>query len=148
MNVKDIMTPTPACCVATTKLKDVVKMMIDNDCGEIPVVAAKDDKRPIGVITDRDIVVRTIGQGVNPLDKTVEFCMTVPCITVTPDMTLVECCSVMETHQIRRVPVIDESNQLVGIVAMADVAQNAGRRTAADVIKEVSQPGQPSNKAA
>ena len=147
MNVKDLMTPNPASCVPSTKLKDVVKMMIDNDCGEIPVVAAKDDKRPIGVITDRDIVVRTIGQGANPLDKTVEFCMTVPCITVTPDMSLVECCSVMETHQIRRVPVIDEKNMLVGIVSMADVAQNAGRRAAAEVIKEVSQPTQGSKAA-
>lgn len=142
MNVKDIMTANPASCVATTKLKDVAKLMVDNDCGEIPVISSKEDRRPIGVITDRDIVVRTVGQGVNPLDKTVEFCMTIPCITVTPETSIVECCSVMETHQIRRVPVIDESGKLVGIVAMADVAQNAGRRSTADVIKEVSQPGQ------
>ena len=58
MQVKDVMTTDPACCISETALQEVAQMMIDHDCGEIPVVENKETKRPIGVITDRDIVCR------------------------------------------------------------------------------------------
>ena len=141
MNVKDFMTADPVCCTTETPLQDVARMMIDNDCGEIPVVSSKDERRPIGVITDRDIVVRILGKGLNPLEKKAGDCMTEPCVTVNPEMSLVECCGLMETHQIRRVPVVDERGRLAGIVALADVAEHGGRRTTSDLLQQVSQPG-------
>ena len=140
MDVQSFMTPDPASCVPSTPVTDVARMMVDNDCGEIPVVNNKEERKPVGVVTDRDIVVRTIACGDNALTKTAGDVMTAPAVTVTPTVSLVECCDVMEREQIRRVPVVDESGRLVGIVALADVAQNAGRRTTAEVIKEVSQP--------
>jgi len=139
MKVTELMTPDPACCTPQTKLTDVARMMAENDCGEIPVVTSREDRKPIGVITDRDIVVRTLGAGDDPMQKTAGDCMTTPCITVTPETTLVECCDVMEQNQIRRVPVVDDGGRLVGIVALADVTKCAGRRTTAEVIKEVSE---------
>jgi len=141
MNVKDFMTTDPACCTKDTPLQDVARMMTDNDCGEIPVVSSKEDRQPIGVVTDRDIVVRIVGQGQNALDKRAGDCMSEPCVTVTPDMSLVECCGLMETHQIRRVPVVDERGKLCGIVALADVAEHGGRRTTSELLQQVSQPG-------
>lgn len=140
MDVQKIMTPDPACCTPTTPITEVARMMVDNDCGEIPVVENKDSRKPVGVVTDRDIVVRTIACGDNALTKTAGDVMTTPPVTVSPEMTLVECCDVMEREQIRRVPVVGESGRLIGIVALADVAQHAGRRTTAEVVKEVSQP--------
>ena len=140
MDVKTVMTPDPACCTPQTKLADVAKMMLDNDCGEIPVVADKETRKPVGVITDRDIVIRTLAKGIDPSSKCVGDCMTSPAVTVTPDMTLVECCDVMEKEQIRRVPVVGTDGRLCGIVSLADVAMNAGRRTTAEVVKEVSEP--------
>ena len=140
MDVKTVMTPDPACCTPQTRLADVAKMMLDNDCGEIPVVADKETRKPVGVITDRDIVVRTLAKGVDPTQKCVGDCMTSPAVTVTPDMSLVECCDVMEKEQIRRVPVIGSDGRLCGIVSLADVAMHAGRRTTAEVVKEVSEP--------
>ena len=71
MKVKEVMTANPACCLTDTGLQEVAQMMIDNDCGEIPVVESMEEKRPIGVITDRDIVCRTVARGLNPLDLTV-----------------------------------------------------------------------------
>jgi CBS domain-containing protein len=139
MNVKDVMTPDPVCCTSSTKLTEVARMMIDNDCGEIPVVESKEKRKPIGVVTDRDIVIRTIGCNVDPMQKTAGDVMTTPVVTATPDMSLVECCDLMEQNQVRRVPVVDESGCLCGIVALADVAQSAGRRTTAEVVKEVSE---------
>ena len=140
MDVRSVMTPDPACCTPQTKLADVAKMMLDNDCGEIPVVADKDSRKPVGVITDRDIVIRTLARGSDPMQKTAADCMTSPAVTVTPEMSLVECCDVMEREQIRRVPVLDADGRLCGIVAIADVAMHAGRRTTAEVVKEVSEP--------
>ena len=140
MKVKDLMTADPACCVSETALQEVAQMMIDHDCGEIPVVDDKETKRPIGVITDRDIVCRAFAKGLNPLDLTVADCMTTPCVTVTPEMTVGQCAWLMEDKKIRRVPVIDADGRCCGIVALADIALRGKAGVTAEVVKEVSEP--------
>lgn len=139
MQVKEIMTADPACCTSENGLQEVAQMMVDNDCGEIPVVENKETKLPIGVITDRDIVCRTVARGLNPLDLTVADCMSKPCVTVTPDMSVEECSRILEENKIRRVPVVDADGSCCGIVALADIALHASSSVAADVVKEVSE---------
>ena len=139
MQVKEIMTTDPTCCTAETTLPEVARMMVENDCGEIPVVNTKAIKVPIGVVTDRDIVCRTIAKGLNPLELTVGDCMSEPCVSVTPEMTLEECCRVLEENQIRRVPVVDAHGFCCGIVALADIALQTKKNVAGDVVKEVSE---------
>lgn len=141
MQVNDVMTPDPACCTADTTLQEVAKLMVDHDCGEIPVVDGKETKKPIGVITDRDIVVRSVAKGNNPLDLTAADCMSKPCVTVTPEMSMEECGNILETNKIRRVPVVDQSGVICGIVAVADLALRAGGNVSTEVVKEVSEPG-------
>jgi CBS domain-containing protein len=138
MQVKEIMTADPACCTSETTLQEVAGMMVEHDCGEIPVV--ENSKRPIGVITDRDIVCRTVAQGINPLDLTVSDCMTTPCIAVTPEMSVEECCRILEDNKIRRVPVVDASGRCCGIVALADIALHAKSNATVEVVQEVSEP--------
>jgi CBS domain-containing protein len=140
MQVRNVMTADPACCISETALQEVAQMMIDHDCGEIPVVENKETKLPIGVITDRDIVCRTVARGLNPLDLTVAECMTKPCVTVTPDMSIEECSRIMEENKIRRVPVVDAAGCCCGIVALADIALRAQKGVTAEVVKEVSEP--------
>jgi CBS domain-containing protein len=140
MEVKDIMTPDPACCTPDTTLQRVAETMVENDCGEIPVVENAASMKPVGVITDRDIVCRTVAKGLNPLTMMVSECMTTPCVTVTPDTSLDECCRVLEENQIRRVPVVDAGGACCGIVALADIAKHAKKRETAEVVKEVSEP--------
>jgi CBS domain-containing protein len=140
MKVKDVMTADPACCISESALQEVAQMMVDHDCGEIPVVDNKETKLPIGVITDRDIVCRTVARGINPLDLTVADCMSKPCVTVTPAMSVEECSRIMEENKIRRVPVVDAGGSCCGIVALADIALNAKRNVAAEVVREVSEP--------
>ena len=139
MEVKDIMTPDPACCTPDTTLQRVAEMMVENDCGEIPIIENETNRQPVGVITDRDIVCRTVAKGLNPLSLTASECMTTPCVTVTPDTSLDECCRVLEENQIRRVPVVDASGACCGIVALADIAKHAEKRETAEVVKEVSE---------
>ncbi len=140
MQVKEVMTADPACCTPEDGLRDVAQLMIDHDCGEIPVVENKESNLPIGVITDRDIVCRTIARGLNPLDLSVADCMTKPCVTVTPDMLIEECSRILEENQIRRVPVVDAEGSCCGIVSLADIALRVRKNVAGEVIKEVSQP--------
>ena len=140
MKVKDMMTSDPACCTSDTALPEVARMMIDKDCGEIPVVENKSSKIPVGVVTDRDIVCRTVANGLNPLDLTAADCMTKPIVTVTPDMSLEECCRIMEEKLIRRVPVVDDRGACVGMLAVADVARHTGKNVAGHVVREVSEP--------
>jgi CBS domain-containing protein len=140
MEVKDVMTTDPACCTPDTTLQRVAEMMVENDCGEIPVIENAASMKPVGVITDRDITCRTVAKGLNPLTMTASECMTTPCVTVTPDTPLDECCKVMEESQIRRVPVVDADGACCGIVALADIAKHARGRDTAEVVKEVSEP--------
>ena len=140
MKVKDMMTRDPACCTSDTSLQEVARMMVENDCGEIPVVENKSSNLPVGVVTDRDIVCRSVANGLNPLDLTAADCMTKPIVTVTPDMSLEECCRIMEEKLIRRVPVADDRGACIGMVAVADVALHTGKNVAGHIVKEVSEP--------
>jgi CBS domain-containing protein len=134
---REVMTADPACCTAHTTLDQVAKLMVLNDCGEIPVVDNQD--QPIGVITDRDIVCRVVAEGRNPSGHTVEEFMTRPVVTVRADAPLDQVLSTMEQHKIRRVPVVDERGCCAGIIAQADVAVTAGERTVGQLVREVSQ---------
>lgn len=138
MKVSEIMTTNPACCTPETGLQEVARMMVENDCGEIPVVDGKRTMRPVGVVTDRDIVVRRVAEGQNPLEADAGDIMSSPVVTATPDMTLEDIGNLMEEHQLRRVPVVDEAGAVCGIVAQADVAQHAHPREVAEVVREVS----------
>jgi CBS domain-containing protein len=140
MQVKEVMTADPTCCISETGLQEVAQMMVDHDCGEIPVVENKQTKIPIGVITDRDIVCRTVARGLNPLDLTVADYMSKPCVTVTPEMSIEECSRILEENKIRRVPVVDADGSCCGIVALADIALHDKRSAAAEIVKEVSEP--------
>ncbi len=140
MQAKDMMTTDPACCTADTTLPEVARMMVDQDCGEIPIVENTSSKVPIGVVTDRDIVCRTVANGLNPLDLTAADCMSKPAVTVTPDISLEECVRIMEEKLIRRVPVVDDRGSCVGIIALADIALHTGKNVAGHIVKEVSEP--------
>lgn len=138
MQTREIMTNDPACCGPDTPLPEVARLMVEHDCGEIPVV--DETKKPIGVVTDRDITCRTVAEGKNPLELTARDCMSSPAVTVTPDTSVDDCCKTMEENQVRRVPVVDESGACCGMVSQADVAQRGSKDEAAEVVREVSRP--------
>ena len=131
MNVQEIMTKDPACCTQDTGLQEVAKMMVDNDCGCIPIVDSKDSKKPVGIITDRDIATRVVAEGKNPLDLTAKDAMTKNVVTVTPEMSIEDCCNLMEEKQLRRIAVVDQNGACCGIVAQADIAINANEHKTA-----------------
>jgi CBS domain-containing protein len=133
---RDLMTADPACCSADTTLDRVAQLMVSHDCGEIPIVDSAG--RPIGVITDRDIVCRVVAEGKNPVDHTATEYMTRPAITVRGDAPLDEVVATMEAHQIRRVPVLDQQGCCAGMIAQADIAGTGDQEAVAELVQEVS----------
>ena len=133
---RDVMTRDPACCTPHTTLDQVAKLMVQNNCGEIPVVDVNDQL--IGVITDRDIVCRAVADGKNPMAHTVDTCMSQPVVTVGADASLDDVVSTMEQHQIRRVPVVDERGCCAGIISQADVARAEPLPEVGALVREVS----------
>jgi CBS-domain-containing membrane protein len=113
-------------------------MMVDNDCGCIPVVESYENMKPVGTITDRDIAVRTFTGNRNTLDLTASDVMTADIISIEPEMSIEECCDVMEDAQIRRVLVVDNNGACCGIVAQADIAEYASPHQTAKTVSEIS----------
>ena len=133
---RDIMTPSPQCCSGETTLNDVANLMVEADCGEIPVTDSSN--RLVGVITDRDIVCRAVAKGKNPSAVTAAEIMTEPVVCVNEDTTLEKVMGVMEENQIRRVPVVDAAGCCCGIISQADVALNAREGQVGELVREVS----------
>ena len=138
--VTSVMTANPACASAETPLREVARLMIENDCGEIPVVDTKG--MPVGVVTDRDITVRIVAEGRDIMNATASDAMSAPVQTVREDSSLKDATALMESSKIRRVPVVDASGKLTGIVSVADIALAGKDGQTAKVVKEVSEPGQ------
>ena len=138
MQVREIMTKSPAHATPDTSIQEIARMMVDNDCGCIPVVDGGSGVKPIGMITDRDIVVRSVAENKNPLDMQAGDLMTGGIVTVSPETSVEECANLMENKQIRRVAVVDDNGGLCGMVAQADIAINAPTHMTAEVVQEVS----------
>ena len=138
MDLDRLMTHNPKFCLATSPLDEVARAMRDEDVGEIPVVDL--DRHPIGVITDRDMVVRTLAAGRNPLDVRVQDCMTAPPVVIQENASVEDCARLMERQKIRRVPVVDAKGALCGIVSLADLERSDARSLQNEVTRAVSQP--------
>lgn len=139
MRIKEIMTANPKCCVPETPVPEIAQLMVECDCGEIPIVEDLSSMRPVGVVTDRDITCRVVAQLREPSETTARDCMSSPVITVKPDTLVEECCKLMRLHQIRRIPVVDADGRLCGLVAQADLIKHVPEQTS-EVLRKVSQP--------
>ena len=123
-HVRDIMTPDPACVTERDTIREVARIMAHEDTGIVPVV---DGKKIIGMITDRDIVVRLVAEGKDPTNAHVKEAMTRSVRSVKENDTVKDVLDVMSGSQVRRVPVINDRNEIVGIVSMGDVATNTNQ---------------------
>lgn len=141
MRVADIMTRDVQSVSSSTNLQTVARHMRDLDVGVIPVV---DRGQLLGVITDRDIVIRAIAAGVDPRQATAADHMSSDPTTVSPDDDVERATEIMAREQIRRLLVV-EGGTLVGILSIGDVAVDTGEDTlAGDALEQISEPAQPS----
>jgi CBS domain-containing protein len=135
MLVKHVMSTAPACCSPDTNLGAVAKLMLEHDCGEIPIC---DGTKLVGVITDRDIACRGFLTGKNPLDVPVKDVMTRTVFTISPDDPIDLALDEMEKYQVRRLPVVDHSGKVIGMVSQADVVGKVPPAKAVELLKAIS----------
>jgi len=132
---REIMTSSVTTATRDMSLRDVAVMMRDGDMGSIPVV---EDGKLVGIVTDRDIVIRSIAEG-KDASSPVGEAMTTEMFSVRPDDFVFEAIRLMGDKQVRRVPVVDETGALAGIIAMADVALEVeDQREIAEALEEIS----------
>ena len=143
MQVKEIMTKSPACCTPDTPVQQVAQEMIKHDCGCLPIIESDAHPKVVGIITDRDIVSRAVAKGENPQFLTAGACMSKQVITASPEMDMDTCCQLMEQHQVRRIPVVDALGFCRGIVAQADIAQACEAEKTAEVVRDISRHSHP-----
>jgi CBS domain-containing protein len=144
LKARDIMTPNPQCVTRNDSLTRAAQIMRDLDVGVIPVVDSTGSMRLEGVITDRDIAVRHVADNHRD-DCTVGDHMTQGGIrTVSPDDDVKDVMKAMQENQVRRIPVVEGEQRLVGIIAQADLAtERVGDRKVGETVEKISEPGSP-----
>lgn len=122
--IRDVMTANPECVSGTDSLRDVARIMKNKDTGVVPVV---DGRKIIGLITDRDIVVRGLAEGKNLESASVSELMTKPVRTVRDDASVNDALDLMNSADVRRVAVVNNDDELVGIVSLGDISINTDK---------------------
>lgn len=136
----ELMTEDPICCLPNDTVTKVSKIMQDNDIGSVPVIDSTRTKKLVGIVTDRDLVLEVMAEERDPQTTKVRDIMTRGVLTCHIDDDLEKTLSAMSGYRLRRIPVVDSEDRIVGIISQADVATRLDmpEKTAA-VIKEISQ---------
>lgn len=136
---EEIMTPNPKCCLPTDSVKMVAETMLREDLGSIPVVDNDQSRKVIGIITDRDLVLKVMAAGINSKRTKVEAVMTRKVVSCRADDDVEKAIDSMSKNQLRRIIVVNEENKILGIISQADVATRVNKsQKTADLVKDVS----------
>ena len=143
--ITELMTRNPTACTPQTPINEVARMMMEEDCGLIPVVENLQDNRLVGVITDRDIVIRVVARDMDPAGTMVHQAMSEEVATLGQDASIDNAVRLMADQQVRRIPIVTGDGKLVGIIAQADLARASAEDSdleneLADAVEEISQP--------
>jgi CBS domain-containing protein len=135
MKLRDVMTPNPQTLDPNATVQDAARVMRDADTGVVPIV---ENGRPVGLITDRDIVVRAVADG-SALNRPLRELATDDLVTAEPDMSTREAAELMGQHQVRRL-LVCEGDRLVGVASIGDLAVKEGKdRRVGNAVEEISQ---------
>ena len=134
-SISEVMTPNPQSVDPSTTVVEAARLMRDGDVGSLPVV---EDGKVVGIVTDRDIAIRVVAEGKDPQGAKVGEIASKDLVTVDPQQDLDEALRLMARHQVRRLPVVEEDGRLVGVVAQADVASEAGDEKTGEMVEEIS----------
>jgi CBS domain-containing protein len=136
MSIQDAMTTNPRSVETSTPVVEAAGLMKSEDVGSLPVL---DGERLVGMVTDRDIVLRVVAEGKDAQSTTVGEIASTDLVTVDPQQQLDEALRLMAQHQVRRLPVVEEDGRLVGILAQADVAKEGQDAQTGQLVQEISE---------
>lgn len=139
---RDVMTPEPACCNPSDSIVRAAQLMKTQDVGAVPVVESSSSPRLVGMVTDRDIVVKGVAAGRSVENATVNEVMTADIVTCREDDDVSEAVARMAERKVRRMPVVDASGRLRGIIAQADIATRVHQdKTTGALVEAISASG-------
>lgn len=138
-NCKDVMTLDPFCCGIFDTLERIAEIMRDQDIGSVMVCDSK-NKKLVGILTDRDITVKCVAGGKDPQTLTAESIMSREPVYCREDDSLQKAMDLMAEHQVRRMPIVDLENRLVGVISQGDIATHTAPKKAGSVVEQISQP--------
>jgi len=140
MQVKEVMTPDPACCVPGDTAQNVAIIMCEHNVGSVPVVVDQQSRKLTGIITDRDLCCSIIAQGLDPKTTPIQQYMRQNPVACHDGENLDGCERAMQKHQIRRIPVVDADGRCIGIVSQADIALKEKPEKVSKTVSEISKP--------
>ena len=136
----DVMTKNPVYCLPGDRVAKVAQLMKSTDIGSVPIVEDEQSKRLVGIVTDRDLVLKIIAKGQDSKSTKVESVMTRQVVTCLAGDNLQKALDAMAEHQLRRIPIVDNNHKIIGIIAQADVATRVNQpEKTAEMVKEISQ---------
>ena len=136
----EVMTRNPVSAVPTDTVVNVAQLMKARDIGPVPIVEDKVSRKLVGIVTDRDLAIKVVADGRDPNTTLVRDVMTRQVVTCREGDDIDSALDAMSTHQLRRIPVVDKDDRLVGIIAQADVALRMDEpEKTGEVVKEISQ---------
>ena len=138
--IADVMTRHPRAVEAQTSVREAARLMEGDDVGSLPVVEAQDSPRLIGVLTDRDIALRVVAAGRDPEKTAVSEVASREIHTVTPDDDLDDALERMARAQVRRLPVVINEGELVGILSQADLPRITKEKNVGEIVGAISRP--------
>jgi len=137
---EDVMTKNPSCCLPDDSAVKAAELMKSKNIGSIPVIENDHTKKLVGIVTDRDLALEIVAKGHNPKTTKVSDVMTRRIVSCHAEDDLQMAFDAMSHHQLRRIPVVDHDNKVVGIISQADVATRTDQpEKTAEVVKEISQ---------
>src|ERR1700756_3220448 len=138
MRIRDIMTRNPACCVLSDSAQTVGKILCERNIGSMPVVADQQSRKLVGMITDRDLCCSVIAQGMDPKSTPIEKLITLAPASCREGENVEHCERLMQEHQVRRIPIVDAEDRVIGIVSQADLALRDKPERVSKTIAEIS----------
>lgn len=140
MTCGEIMTRSVVCCVPEDTVEHVATLMKSEDIGPIPVIESHASRKLIGIVTDRDLVIKGIAEGRDVKSTRIGEIMTDHPIACFERDDVSDAINLMSDYQVRRIPVVDDSNHVLGIIAQADIATRVGKtKTTGDVVEKISE---------
>ena len=140
MTCREAMTADPSTCVPSDSVAQAAQIMKREDIGPVLVVSDRNEKRLVGIVTDRDLAIKVLAEGRDAHSCRVDEVMSSNPVTCQEDDDVRDAIRQMAQHQVRRIPVVDGNNRLSGIIAQADVARLADEEQVGEMVEEISQP--------
>ena len=140
MTCRDVMTANPSCCVPSDSVAMAAQIMKREDVGPVLIVSDYNSRNLVGIVTDRDLAVKVIAEGRDPNNTRIDEVMSHNPVTCRENDDTNKAVRLMSEHQVRRIPVVDTGNRLVGIIAQADLARYEDEEEVGEMVEDISQP--------